>query len=313
MRHPFAFDPTYGYGLPDLLAIQPPPEPEGFAAFWRARYQRALAVDPAPQIVASSLRRRGFAVFDLCYRSTGDFAIRGWLLVPESRPARRGLVFGHGYGGLERPDLDTPCADAVYLVPCFRGLGASRCAALPSDPARHVVHGIAKPEDYLIGACVDDLWIGVTALLQLHPELSGALGYMGVSFGGGIGALALAWDRRLSRGHLEVPTFGHQRLRLRLPTLGSAVGVQNHAARHPEVADILDYFDAAIAARHIRQQMHIAAALFDPAVAPPGQFAIYNALPAKARLFVLQAGHFDYPARETQHRELMAELADFFA
>ena len=43
------------------------------------------------------------------------------------------------------------------------------------------------------------------------------LDYMGISFGGGIGALALPWDERFHRAHLNVPSFGHHPLRLTLP------------------------------------------------------------------------------------------------
>jgi cephalosporin-C deacetylase len=58
--------------------------------------------------------------------------------------------------------------------------------------------------------------------------------------------------------------------------------------------------------------MHVAAALFDPAVAPPGQFAIYNALPGPKELFVLTAGHFDHPASAMENRSLLSELKVFF-
>jgi len=59
--------------------------------------------------------------------------------------------------------------------------------------------------------------------------------------------------------------------------------------------------------------MHVAAALFDPVVAPPGQFAIYNALRCPKELFVLDAGHFEYPARIEQERRLLQSLELFFA
>ena len=45
--HDFPFDPTYGYDLPALLKIAPPPEPPGFVDFWRDTYAQTRAVDPA--------------------------------------------------------------------------------------------------------------------------------------------------------------------------------------------------------------------------------------------------------------------------
>lgn len=292
--------------------MTPPAEPAGFADFWRGRYRKALEVDPAPKIAASRFADRRFRIDEIVYRSTGGFAICGWLLQPIAVAPVCGFVLGHGYGGITEPPLDLPRTDAVYLVPSFRGLGLSCSPPISEDPRWHVLHDIDKRDRYIIGGCVEDVWTGIGALIALFPDLQGQLGYLGVSFGGGIGAMALAWDQRVARGHLNVPTFGHQPLRLQLPTVGSGAAVQDYATRHRHVPETLLYYDAAVAARHIRQPMHVAAALFDPAVAPPGQFSIYNAIPGEKQLFVLDAGHFDYPDRERQEQELMAELRTFF-
>ncbi len=311
--HGYPFDPTYGYSLDALLALQPPPEPPDFANFWRARYARALSVVPNPRLRPADLAHPSFRVHALEYDSTDGFPIRGWLLTPRRGPPVRGFVLGHGYGGISGPPLDLPRPDGAYLVPCFRGLSRSRRPPISEDPNWHVLHDIDRRDRYILGGCVDDVWTGVSALLALFPELAGHLGYLGISLGGGIGALALAWDGRIARGHLNVPTFGHQPLRLALPTVGSGAAVQDLARSQPQVMETLAYFDSAVAARQIRQPMHVAAARFDPAVAPPGQFAVYNAIPGDKRLFVLDAGHFDYPDQAHQERALLTELWAFFA
>ncbi len=110
-----------------------------------------------------------------------------------------------------------------------------------------------------------------------------------------------------------MPTFGNQPLRLQLPTIGSGAAVQRYQQQHGNVLATLQYYDAASAARFIQQPMHIAAALFDPAVAPPGQFAVYNALSEPKALFVLEAGHFEYPNMVAQEQALQQELEAFFA
>lgn len=312
MDSSFPFDPTYGYGLDELLAVEPPAEPSGFVDFWQDRYQRALRVDPRPRLGASDFSRGDMLVSELDYISTDSFPIRGWLLMPRDRPPARGFVLGHGYGGVEAPDFDLPCSDAAYLVLCFRGLCRSRREPISAEPAWHVLHDIHLRERYILGGCTEDLWTGVSALLRLYPHLEGRIGYMGISFGGGIGALGLAWDRRITRAHLNVPSFGHQPLRLKLPTNGSAASVQEFARLHGHVLETLAFYDAAVAARHIAQPVHVAAALFDPAVAPPGQFAVYNALGGEKRLFVLHAGHFNYPRRAEQEAMLLSELKEFF-
>jgi len=49
------------------------------------------------------------------------------------------------------------------------------------------------------------VWLAVSAMLSLFPHLAGHLGYLGVSFAGGIGALALAWESRISKGTSMCP------------------------------------------------------------------------------------------------------------
>lgn len=311
--HPFAFDPAYGMGLSELLAILPPPPPADFAAFWRGRHARARQLDPRPALVRSPLTHPGWQVFDITYRSTGDFPINGWLLLPRQGVVERGLVVGHGYGGRQQPDFDWPLTGTALLFPCLRGLSRSARPPISQDPNWHVLHDIHKRDAYIVGGCVEDIWLGVSALLSLYPWLEGRIGYSGISFGGGVGALAMAWDERIDRGHLGLPTFGNQPLRLSLPTTGSAAAVQAFQRRHGTALETLRYYDAASAAAHLRVPMLVSAALFDPMVAPPCQFSIYNAIPDCKELFILDAGHFEYPGQQEQEAILLERLGQFFS
>lgn len=310
--HGFPFDPSYGYSLERLLEVPAPPPPDDFAEFWKARYERAVAGPTNPQMTPAGWSHPDYAVLDLCYRSTDDVTIRGWALTPRHGPVRRGFVVGHGYGGRDGPDLDLPFHDAALLFPCFRGLSRSRHAHLPGIADQHVVHGLDNPHHYIIGGCVEDLWLAVSALQELFPGVEDRVGYLGISFGGGVGALALPWDTRIRRAHLNVPTFGNQPLRLALPTVGSGEAVRRYQSLHGHALETLAYYDAASAAQTTHVPVHVAAALFDPVVAPPGQFAIFNALAGVKELFVLDAGHFDYPAKQEQDRALKENLANFF-
>ena len=312
-KYPYQFDPTAGFGLDQLQALRPPEAPPGFDDFWRARYARALRVDPAPQLVERPPRQMEWRVHDLNYRSTDDFPIGGWLLLPRTGRIRRGLVVGHGYGGRERPDFDLPVEETALLFLCFRGLSRSARPPISSDPDWHVLHDIDKPDRYILGGCVEDLWVAVSVLSRLYPGLEG-IGYSGISFGGGIGALATAHDPRIDRGYLEVPTFGNMPLWLTLPTIGSARSVQSYQKTHPHVIDTLRFFDSATAATRITQPMLVAPACFDPAVAPPCQFSVANALPTSNRneTVILDAGHFDYPGMAAQHASLAESFRIFF-
>jgi len=310
--HHFRFDPCYGRDLAALLAVEVPQEPPDFAQFWTARYERALQIIPKVERSASGHTRAGYKSEDIYYESTDGFRIGGWLLTPQAGPVRRALLVGHGYGGRDEPDADLPIGEAAYLFPCFRGLSRSRRGGVSDNPAYHVLHDIDKPGRYILGGCVEDVWVGVSVLHTLFPQVEGHVGYQGTSFGGGIGAMAMAWDARIRRGALNVPTFGHQALRLTLPTTGSGDAVSRYERQHGHVMDTLRYYDAALAARHIAVPMHVAAALFDPVVAPPGQFAIYNALAGDKALLVVDGGHFDYPAKPEQEARLSQELRRFF-
>ena len=75
----------------------------------------------------------------------------------------------------------------------------------------------------------------------------------------------------------------------------------------------MSYYDAATAAAWLKQPVHCALAMFDPMVAPPSQFGIYNNINSDKSLFVLEAGHHDYPTRAKQDQELLIELDEFFA
>ncbi|WP_220449098.1 acetylxylan esterase [Nonomuraea mesophila] len=82
-------------------------------------------------------------------------------------------------------------------------------------------------------------------------------------------------------------------------------------ARHPETAEVLRYFDAATAAARITIPVHVAAALFDPAVPPPGQFAVHNAPAGPRELHVPATGHHDHPGVPAAERRLAASQKAF--
>jgi cephalosporin-C deacetylase len=310
----YDFDPTYGYSLEQLLAVTPPnKEPVDFDQFWQNRYQAALKIRPQIHLKECQQTLPDWRVFEISYVSTGNFLICGWLLLPVVCKIERGFIISHGYGGRDAPDFHLPFKNAALLFPCFRGLSRSSRSDISTQPFWHIRHHLDNVNKYILGGCVEDVWLAVSTLLQLYPHLNGHLGYLGISFGGGIGALALGYEKRIARGHLNIPTFGHQLLRLRLKTLGSGDSVQQFYHCHKkQTIKVLRYYDAAVAARRITIPMHCACAKFDPYVAPPGQFAIFNELAGEKQLYVRDAGHHFYRKQQDQEQELLVEVAEFF-
>ena len=308
--HDFGFDATHGYDLDALLQVESPEPPADFEAFWRDTYAAALAVPPRPVLgesVAVDDDRYDVRTIDfnaLGDDGTGTRRIGGWLAMPKDRPAAFGLVGSHGYGGRSEPGYlglfdDRPPA---ILLPCARGFHRSASPDLPDSADRHVVHGIEAKETYLHRGCVADIWAAVTALLELAPETTGKTGYAGGSFGGGIGGLATPWDDRIKRVWLDIPSFGNHPLRMQLPSGGSAASVRERWRRDPAVLDVLAYFDSATAARFATAPTLVTPAVLDPAVAPAGQFAVFNALPCEKRCVCRDWAHVDWPNADDERR-----------
>ncbi|MHA4820070.1 acetylxylan esterase [Streptomyces aculeolatus] len=307
----FGFDPAHGYDLGSLLAVPAPAAPADFDDFWRDRYERARAVHVAPATGACTAAPGGTKAYEVTYTSLGGLRIGGWLTLPADGEVRQGCVVTHGYGGREGPDPTLVPPNTAAIWPCLRGLGArSLHPGLPSDAASHVLHGIAARGSYVHGGCAADVWCAATALLELVPAAGRRLTYVGASFGGGIGALALPWDDRFAAAALTVPSFGNHPLRMTLPCTGSGESVRRHHATHPEIVSVLAYFDAATAATRITAPTHVAPALLDPAVPPPGQFAVHNALRGPRELHVLTAGHIE-PADPAEEAALRASQRRF--
>ncbi|MEX0653232.1 MAG: acetylxylan esterase [Phycisphaeraceae bacterium] len=317
MEHDFDFDPTHGHDLDALLAVGCPEPVADFEAFWRDTYDQARAVPPRPTLRRVD-EREGQVVYEIAFDAWGDVRLGGWLTVPvgvEARDIQRGVVVGHGYGGRQGPELNVPGPPAIVLFPCARGFDRSARPDLPDVSARHVLHGITSRDTYIHRGCAADLWAAASALLELHPQVADCLDYLGGSFGGGIGALALPWDERFRRVALYMPSFGNHPLRITLPCTGSGEAVRRYHHRRPEtnVLAVLAYFDAAVAARWLRQPTLCACALFDPSVPPPGQFAVYNALAGPRQLVVRQAGHFGYAEEAADNQAQHDATARWFA
>ncbi|MBA3685001.1 MAG: acetylxylan esterase [Planctomycetes bacterium] len=301
LKHGFPFDPAYGYDEAGLLAITAPAEVADFADFWRGTFAQTMATPLRLEVGEPIAGVAGRVVREVRFDTLGGVRVGAWWSMPTDGEIAVGCVTGHGYGG--RGDWQngwrpSRCAE---ILPCAPGFNLSARADLPDTSDRHVIHGIASRETYLIRACVASMWSAASALIELAPAAAGRLLYLGGSFAGGLGSLALPWDERFAAAFMEVPTFGHHPLRLTCRCVGSGESVRSYAADHPGVMDVLAYFDAAVAARRIAIPTLVCPARFDPAVPPPGQYAVANALPNKV-MIALTTGHFDNPDGASDQR-----------
>ncbi|OYN91234.1 acetylxylan esterase [Parenemella sanctibonifatiensis] len=308
-------DASHGYSLEDLLQVgAPETEPADFDDFWAGRLAEALGVDPDLQIQEVNGSPE-FIRYQGTFASVGGRRIGCWVVLPRDGEVRIAKTVLHGYGGrTDAPVADVRPGEAV-IFPVLRGQ-----PTLSLDPeikamgTEHVLHGIESRDSYVIGGCVADVWVANTALLGLlgalgaKPEI---VALQGGSFGGGIGSLAMI-DRRFERAAFSVPTFGNQPLRVTLPCRGSGSSVTRHHADHPEVLEVLAYFDAATAAKRATQPVLCSTAQWDPAVPPAGQFAVANSFP-NAEHLVVPGGHCDWPESQAHLAEVAHAFEEFLA
>lgn len=287
-----AFDGSYGRTEADLRAVRPVPAPPGFADRWRRWRRETAAVDAAP-VVLSTSEEQGRRVSVVEHAGVDGVRLRAWVVEPLDGPPRAGVVHGHGYGGRDAVDLARVPDDVAAIYPVARGLGVLNAGiGAPEPTPEHVLEGIDDPERYVLGLCARDLWLAADVLVSVVGALP--LYYVGESFGGGIGALALPWDDRFVGATLIVPSFGQYDERLAVPCLGSGETVRQHVQRHPEAREALRWFDSSTAIGFSAVPVRVEAALWDQYVPPQGQFAVA----AGARdldLAVLPAGHAEYP------------------
>lgn len=311
ITHTLPFDPTYGFKHAELEQVTSPAqtalEIEEFAAFWGDYYEKVMAVRASPRLQECESVDSRWRKYEIIFSGWDGFEVGGWLLVPVG-VVRQGMVVGHGYGGRDGPDAEAGLLlDTVYLFVCSRGFNLSARKDLSCDCFRHVLTGIESKETYLIGYCVADMWSATSALLEMYPALEGRVGYMGESFGGGLGALAAAWEKRWSKLILNIPTFGNHPMRVGLEMVGSGQAISRYYQRHPEVLEVLRFYDAATAAKYARMPGLFGLALFDPAVPPPGQWSIANNYGGEKTIVVHHAAHFGGYAEERDDQKAWAQ------
>jgi cephalosporin-C deacetylase len=319
--HNLPFDPTYGYTESQMLEIEPPTPNDDFEAFWRGKFRAALDVPTHISLAPFSgqSRRDDILIEEINFDAMGlngapPVRIGGWLIRPTKVEPTRLEVQGHGYGGRDAPDPGPHNDPTIRLQVCKRGFHRSLQPDLPvNDGGRHVLVGIGSRETYIHLGNAADLWAGVKVLAEMFPHLSHRLDYSGGSFGGGIGAMAMPWDDRVRRVFIDVPSFGNHPLRLKCQCNGSGESVrQLHVSGH-DVAGVLHYFDSAITARFMDKPTLVGCARFDPAVPPPGQFSVYNAIPCEKKLVARDGGHFEYPRLARDQVELGRAARDWFS
>ena len=264
---------------------------DAFHAFWDGCRRTRLAQASVFRHGVPRLQD-GLLVSTVHWIQSHGVEVGGWLCRPVSGEPVMGLVISHGYGGRGAIDAARVPPGTIAFFPCMPGFDLSRSDRIPGVAAQHVLHGIADRATYVLLDCVEATWRSFDLLAELCPGLP--LVYEGESFGGGIGALALPGESRCAGGVLVVPTFGNHPARLLTPCCGSGEAVRQYHATHPEVVEMLQWYDAATAAAGIACPVLVCAADADPAVPAVGQWSVANAI-RRGGVIRLSHGHATPP------------------
>lgn len=289
IEHNYPFDPANGMTCEELLTICPPAEPEGFRDFWADNYRLVMEA-PLKYALESEIWSPDPTekIYRLRVTNYDGVEFVMWINRPEHSAG--GVVVGQGYGNPATPPAGT--GGFTICLAAVRGLGPSQCKEIPWQAHQHVIHGIGSRETYILRGVIADQWMAVRVLLDMFPDCADNLNYKGSSMGGGMGALLLPWDKRFKAAFLGVPTFGAE-IRFEYESTGSGEACRKYVMEHPEARNVLKYFDASVAARYIEIPVCCTPALFDPCVAPAGQFSVANAIPEKYKtLIIRETGHF---------------------
>ena len=189
-----AADPGDGCTLPTLSAAPAPA-----SALTAFAYDRAAAYDP---VLVPAGTSQGVAIHELSFSSPrGTDRATGLLFVPEGAGPFAGLVLMHGLPGNAQQMTGSALllarhgAVVVALDAPFARRGGSPVRFTEADSAEQV-------------QLMTELQRAVD-LLVARPDVDASrLGYMGVSYGGAMGALFVGIEQRLKTGILVVADGG---------------------------------------------------------------------------------------------------------
>ncbi len=188
-----------GPGLPacTVPALSATPAPASALATFD--YDRAADYDPELQLAGT---QPGVRIYELSFRSPrGTGRATGLLFVPEGPGPFAGVLLGHGLPG----NAQQVAGEAVVLARHGAVVVAldAPFARRSGSPVRFTEADSAEQVQYMT-----DLQRAVD-LLVARPDVDASrLGYVGVSYGGAMGALFVGIERRLKTGILVVADGG---------------------------------------------------------------------------------------------------------
>ena len=296
------------YTEKQLLAIRGEEPVQGFEEFWRKQYERAVnckldyTVEGEVWSPYSNIK-----IYRVSFISCDGFKIGMWVSRPEKSCG--GHINIHGYTNEIRPHAPQDLSLST-AVPCVPGLGISMCKEVPWQLQYHAAYGFEDPEKYVIISGVRNIWMSISILIDMFPDVKDNITCSGGSLGGAMGALSVPWDARIKAAELSVPTLGG---RIMMEYLGKPTDPSYVRAMKAQESEsnmrTFDLCNAASAARYIRVPVLVTPAICDNNVPPPGQFAVANSIPEECRILrIREVGHAAPSPKDVEMEKELQEI-----
>ena len=192
-------------------------------------------------------------------------------MIPSDQLRVGSWVVGHGMRRRRVPDHPHSSPGRLSFIPAS---GASLCRGrgILEDPMYHVLYDLDKRDRYILGGCVADLWLAVSAAEVLFPParpISGSWASVSPAGCRPLQPLPMpAYSKVARRGPNPRSHLAHERNTP--PTAAAGLSRTFTAATRTCLRRWLG--DAAVAAQFVKQPTSVAAGPGAIPSSPPGQF-----------------------------------------
>jgi cephalosporin-C deacetylase len=245
----------------------------------------------------NDLGNDSMAVYSVEFRSLDSARIQGWYIYPKNKKNLRAVIYTQGYtaenifstGYLQFTEY------AQFLLN-IRGHGSSTKDVNPGFP-KFLEYGLENPHTYIFRGAYMDCVRSIDFLCS-RPEIdSSRIGIWGTSMGGALALAASALDRRIKLCIFDLPFLSDFRNYFEIGSWPS-YQIRNYATRNnrsmASVYQTLDYFDIKNLAPWVQCPVVMGVGLLDMTCPPAINFAAYNNVRVKNKVFYLypDVGHY---------------------
>jgi cephalosporin-C deacetylase len=282
---------SYAFAIDPISTISPYPRPKDFKQFWVKTLAELRRIPPSYTLTKSTtLSNDTMDVFSVEMRSLDSVRIQGWYVVPKGKQNLPALIYFQGYttNNYPAPPYFKFSKYAQFFLN-IRGHGDSNKDVNPGFGA-YLTQGLKSRSTYIFrGAYMD--CIRSLDFVCNRPEVdSKRIGIWGGSMGGALALATAGLDRRVKMCVFDLPFMSDFRNYFNISNFLGGEVKQFSAQNGIPMTDIyntLDYFDIKNFASWVQCPVMMGVGLLDKTCPPAINFAAFNNLRVRDRVFYL--------------------------